>query len=154
MSSELDEVSEHEVEQAEELDEQEGEFPVVDFDDPVIDPGAPGFASLLPLIRAIQTDELPLSFLHDYVNQLRPRLNAAHEQVLNMLEQPFEQMGFQEEHLVQLRSAFAATQATIQELHQVLLLCESYLQDAQAPLLQEAEERLAAVQGELRQVLA
>ena len=126
----------------------------VDFDHPVVDPDEPGFASLLPLLRGILDGQFDVAWLDSYVNHLRPRLNSAYSQVEAMLEQPYEQMGFAEEHLLQLRAAFSATQATMQELHQVLLLCESFLETNHDASLVEAEERLALVQHELRQVLS
>lgn len=127
--------------------------PTVDFDNPVIDPANPGFASLLPVLQGILDGEVDDTVLQDYVTHLRPRVNQAYDQVQSMMEQPYQQMGFAEEHLTQLQSAFAATQAAVQELHQVLLLCESYLQTHEEQTVVEAEERLASVQNELRQVL-
>ena len=136
------------------LESQPEAVAAVDFDHLVVDPAEPGFASLLPLIRGILDGEYEVAWLQAYVEHLRPRLNSAYSQVEAMLEQPYEQMGLAEEHMVQLRSAFSATQATMQELHQVLLLCEGYLENSQDQQLVEAEERLALVQNELRQVLS
>ena len=127
--------------------------PAVDFDHPVIDAANPGFASLLPVLQGILDNEVDDTVLQAYVTHLRPRVNAAYDQVQSMMEQPYQQMGFAEEHLTQLQSAFAATQAAVQELHQVLLLCESYLQTHEEQSVVEAEDRLAMVQNELRQIL-
>ena len=131
---------------------EEGEVGV-DFDNPVIDPAQPGFASLLSVLHGILDGDVEEEILVAYVTHLRPRINAAYDQVQAMMEQPYDTMGFAQEHLAQLQSAFTATQAAVQELHQVLLLCESYLQSHQQQSIVEAEERLALVQGELRQVL-
>ena len=135
-----------------ELDEGEYypvELPEVDFDHAEVDPANPGFASLLPALSGVRGGLLHPSVLEDYVVGLSPRLEAAYTQWEQVAGQPLDELGLGQEQIEQLRGAFAATEALLQEMETVLSLCSQ----GDEASLEEAEQRLSEIHHEIKQAL-